>query len=138
MSSVLTRKRGSLQAINEDNDPDYARGRTEQEITKIIYNAFRQENQDIAGLTIMKRSYGHNMALPELHVEREVYQIYNHTAEPYNTEEIKLRVEELGELFHTLELTVTDDTYELKKLEIVSFNGFTEKGRAKILERNAA
>lgn len=135
---VLDRKREPLQEIDEDIDPDYAKGRNEQEITKIIYNAFQPETQDIDGITIAKRTYGKNMTLPELLSDGEVYQIYNHTAEPYNTDEVKERVRELDGLFHTLEFTISGDTYELTKLEIVSFDGFTDKGRAKISDRTAA
>lgn len=98
--NVLDKKRDPLQTVNGDIDPDYAKGRTEQEITKIVYSVFQPDNQDIEGLTIEKRSYGKDMVLPELHVSGEVYQVYNHTAEPYNTEEVKKRIKEYGEGKH--------------------------------------
>lgn len=132
---VLDIKREPLQSTNLDIDEDYERGRSEQEVTKVVYNAFREEIQDIEGLSIVKRKYGNNMALPELKKEELVYQLYNHSAEPYATKEVTKRVEQLGKKFHILEFTISNDTYELIKLESVSFSGVNKNGRAKIDKR---
>ena len=135
ISQVLDRKREPLQEINNDIDEDYAKGRYEQEITKLVYNEFQPDNQDIEGLVITKRKYGHDMTLTELHCDESVYQVYNHTAQPYSTEEVKRQVLDHGNTFHILEFTIISGSYELKKLEIVSFDGINSNGRATIRSR---
>lgn len=73
--------------------------------------------------------------MPELYNREAVIQLYSNTADPCGSKEVKNKIEANGERFQIIEFTASDDTYELEKLVQISFDGFTDKDRAKIAER---
>ena len=134
INTILNQARPHLEGLSLICDLDYSKGREKQPITMAVYSAFVPENQFIDGAIIEKAFYGRHMCLPELHIDGEVYQLYNQSAKPYGTMEVVGKISDLGDRYHIIEFTVSEE-YQLIKLEQVDFCGLTDSNRAKILRR---
>ena len=136
ISVMLDRTRGNMQAVDAVCDSDYLKGREVHSLTAIVYSGFDSAVQNIPDMTIQKTEYGRSkLFMPELYNQDIWIQIYSPGADPYGSEEVKTKIAALGSRFHIIEFEISDDDYQLKKLTLISFDGLTDKKRAKVLRR---
>lgn len=128
---MLERAREYVQGLDEMCDPDYLKGRGQYPISAIVYTGFRPENQNIPNLTIQKVFYGKGLAMPELYNRDVTLQLYSNTSGFRGNDEVKSKIDAYGSRYEVLQFTVNQNTYQLEKLEQISFDGLTEAGRAK-------
>ena len=135
IENMLDPGRGPFVELDRICDADYLKGREKYPISALVYTGFDMEQQNMPGFTIQKNQYGRGRFMPELYNREAVIQLYSNTADPCGSNEVKGKIGAFGEQFQIIEFTVTDTTYDLDKLIQVSFNGFTDKGIAKIAKR---
>ncbi len=116
-------------------DADYLKGRIKYPISALVYSGFDLEHQNMPDFEIRKTKYGKGRAMPEFINSDAIVQLYSNTANPYKTEEVKSKIKQYGDSFHIIEYEVSDDSYELKSLILVSFDGIDEDGRVKVGKR---
>ena len=136
INTVLDRARNHIYALEDLCDNDYLHGRGQYPITALVYTAFDVERQNIPGLMIQKVQYGrNNLYLPEL-FNNEVYiEVYGDTSKPWTTDEVKMKFGLLGNRFHLLLFSIVKETYRLKKLQFLSFDGYDVRGNVHISKR---
>lgn len=61
--------------------------------------------------------------------------MYSDTADYCDTEEVKNKIRAYGTKFEIIQFHINRRTYKLERLDQISFNGFTDKGRAMIKEK---
>lgn len=133
---MLDRTRGNIQAVDAVCDRDYLKGREVHLLTAIVYSGFDSAIQNIPDMTIQKTEYGRSkLFMPELYNQDIWIQIYSSGADPCGSEEVKRKIIALGSRFHIIEFDVSSDDYQLKKLTLISFDGLTDKNRAKVLRK---
>lgn len=132
IENMLNQGREHYVALDQVCDPDYLKGREKYPISALVYSGFDTEQQIIPGFTVQKIQYGKGRFMPELYNREAVIQLYSDTSDPFGTKEVKSKIEAWGERFQIIQFTITKDTYQLEKLVQITFDGFTEKGRAKV------
>lgn len=135
INDMLDQAREYAQGLDAMCDPDYLKGRNKYPISAIVYTGFVPENQNIQGLTIQKVFYGKGRAMPELYNRNVTIQLYSDTADFCGNVEVKNKIDAYGSRFEVLQFSINQDTYQLEKLEQISFDGLTDAGRAKMYER---
>ena len=73
--------------------------------------------------------------MPELYNREAIIQMYSDTADYCDTEEVKNKIRAYGTKFEIIQFHINRRTYKLERLDQISFNGFTDKGRAMIKEK---
>lgn len=134
---MLDQARPAIRSIEEICDPEYYQGRAKYPITAIVYTAFNVEDQNIPGLEIQKVLYGgkKKMYLPELFNDEMLIEVFSDGANPCSTDEVKTKLNLLGNRLHLMVFTVDKDEYTLSKLQLWSLDGLTDKGNARIINR---
>ena len=75
------------------------------------------------------------MYLPELFNGEMMIEVFGDTSKPCTTDEVKAKLELLGNRFKLLIFSVDKETYILSKLQLLSLDGFDEKGNARVSNR---
>ena len=136
INTILEQAKFNILALEELCDKDYLHGRETYPITSLVYSAFNVQLQNIPGLWIQKVMYGRKkLYLPEL-FNNEVYiEVFRDTAKPCSTEEVKMKYDLMRDRFRLLIFSVDTKIYRLKKLQLLSFDGFDQKGNVQISKR---
>lgn len=137
INAILNKAKEHILAFEEICDKDYLQGRVQYPITAIVYSAFDPESQNIPGFTIQKVLYGgiKKMFLPELFNDEIMIEVFGDTAKPWTTDEVKAKLSLMGEKFKLLTFSINKDTYTLSKLQLLSMDGFDDKGNANVSDR---
>ncbi len=132
INKMLEKTRESMQTIDQLCDKDYLKGREKYPISAIVYTGFDSEKQNIPGFIIQKIQYGKGRFMPELYNRDAIIQFYSVTADPFGSNEVKNKIIANGNRFQIIQFEVTNDVYQLQSLVQLSFDGFTNKGRANV------
>ena len=137
INAMLDRARPAILSIEDICDPGYYRGRAKYPITAIVYTAFNVEEQNIPGFHIQKVLYGgkKKMYLPELISDEMMIKVFSDGSNPCSTDEVKKKLRLLGTRLHLLIFSVDKEEYILSKLQLLSLDGFTNKGNARVTKR---
>lgn len=137
INGMLDLARERIQAVGEICDPEYLQGRGQYPITAIVYTAFNTEDQNIPGMAIQKVLYGgkKKMYLPELFNGEMMIEVFGDTSKPCTTDEVKAKLGLLGNRLKLLIFSVDKETYILSRLQLLSLDGFDEKGNARVSNR---
>lgn len=138
INNMLDQAREYTQGLDSMCDPDYLKGRGKYPISAIVYSGFVPDNQNIPGLNIQKIWYGRHgksRSMPELYNRDVIIQFYSNTAGFSGSDEVINKIDAFGCRFEVIQFTVNQDTYQLEKLEQISFDGLTNARRAKVAER---
>ncbi len=135
IKDILALARDSLTTLDEICDADYMKGRKKYPLSAVVYSGFDVEKQNIPELIIQKILYGKGRYMPELYNSKVLIQIYSDTADFCNTLEVQNKIRAYGSKFEIIQFYINKQTYKLERLDQISFDGFTDKGRAKIGEK---
>lgn len=126
-----------IEALDEVCDEDYLLGRKTYPITAIVYSAFNTEEQPISGFEIQKVLYGgiRKLYLPELFNDEMMIEVFGDTSNPCSTDQVKKKLHLLGDRLHLLIFSINQEEFTLSKLQLLSLNGYDDKGNAKISDR---
>lgn len=137
INAMLDQARPAIRKFEDICDPEYYQGRAKYPVTALVYTAFNVEEQSIPGFRIQKVQYGgmKKMYLPELFNDEMMIQVFSDGANPCSTEEVKTKLNLLGNKLHIMIFKVDNDKYTLSNLQLLSLDGFTDKGNARIASR---
>ena len=139
INAMLDQARPAIRSIEDICDSEYYQGRAKYPITALVYTAFNVEEQGIPGFQIQKVLYGgkKKMYLPELFNDEMMIEVFSDGANPCSTDEVKTKLRLLGPRFHLLIFSVDKDTYTLSNLQLWTLEGFTDKGYARVTNKES-
>ena len=134
INAKLDQVRSAIYQIEDVCDPEYYKGRSKYPVTAVVYTAFDVERQGIPGFQIQKVQYGgkKKMYLPELINDEMLIQVYGDGADPCSNDEVKTKLNLLGDKLHIMNFKVDNDKFTLSLLRLLALEGFTDKGNARI------
>ena len=124
--------RENLMALDSICDEDYLKGRGKYPLSAIVYSAFNLDDQSVPGLIVQKIQYGKGRFMPELYNKDVVIQLYSDTAHFLENNEVKNKINAFGTRFEVIRFWINKDTYELDRLQQITFSGIIDEKCAKI------
>ena len=134
---MLDCAREPIQAIEDMCDKEYLQGRGHYPITALVYTAFNPDVQNIPGFEIQKVLYGgkKKMYLPELFSDEMLIEVFGDTSQPCSTDEVKTKLILMGDRLKLLIFSIDRKAYILSKLQLLSLDGFDEKGNVRVSKK---